>query len=158
MAPKSVLAPKVEHLEFRSMKTSSMWRGVDNYNHGASFSPCSRYIDILESQGGLVERFRDPNLELLGELNLDVSTEEFLSAERAFSYTDLYAMVGNGDTVVWLTPHAAVVRNHGKAEVACNSLDEPCRFCCSADGRFIDASTNSPEPVIEICDIVLRLW
>jgi hypothetical protein len=116
------------------------------------------YIDILESQGGLVERFRGPNLELLGELNLDVSTEEFLSAERAFSYTDLYAMVGNGDTVVWLTPHAAVVRNHGKAEVACNSLDEPCRFCCSADGRFIDASTNSPEPVIEICDIVLRLW
>jgi hypothetical protein len=69
-------------------------------------------------------------------------------------------MLGNGATVVWLTPHAAVVRNHGKAEDACNYLDEPCRFCCSADGRFIDASTNSTrtESVIEICDIVLRLW
>jgi hypothetical protein len=46
------------------------------------------YIDILESQGGLVERFRGPNLELSRKLNLDVSTEEFLSAERAFSYAD----------------------------------------------------------------------
>jgi hypothetical protein len=125
---------------------------IITYNHGASFSPCSRYciIEILESQDGLVARFRDPNLELLRERNLNVSTEEFLSAERAFTFADLYAMLGNEDTVVWLTPHAAVVRNHGKAEDACNYIDEPCRFCCSA-------STNSPEPVIEICDVVLRL-
>ena len=47
---------------------------------------------------------------MLRELNLDVSTDEFLSAERAFTYADFYAMVANKNAVVWLTPHAAVVR------------------------------------------------
>jgi hypothetical protein len=49
------------------------------------FSPCTRYRDQLESRGDLdlAERFRR-HPELLQELNLDVSTEEFLSAERAY--------------------------------------------------------------------------
>ena len=48
------------------------------------FSPCTRYRDLL------LEEFEGTNLELLRELNLDVSTEELLSAERAFTYADLY--------------------------------------------------------------------
>jgi hypothetical protein len=81
------------------------------------FSPCTRYRDILESQGQLevfIEEFIEESTcvdhgVLLRELNLDVSTEELLSAERAFTYADLYAMIENGATVAWLTPHAAVV-------------------------------------------------
>jgi hypothetical protein len=69
-------------------------------------SPCTRLHDILESQGGL-EELGVRNPEPLQELNLDVSTEELLSAERALSYADLYAMLGNRHTVAWLTPHAA---------------------------------------------------
>jgi hypothetical protein len=56
------------------------------------FSPCTRLLDIVESQG-----LGPP--ELLQQLNLDVSTEEPLSAERAFTYADLYTMVGDGDTL-----------------------------------------------------------
>jgi hypothetical protein len=68
------------------------------------FSPCTRLHDLIENQDDFNEDFEFSDLELLRELNLDVSTEEFLSAERAFTYADLYAMIGNGDTVVWLTP------------------------------------------------------
>ena len=42
------------------------------------------------------------------ELNPDVFTDKFLSAERAFTYADLCAMVRNRNTLVWLTPHAVV--------------------------------------------------
>jgi hypothetical protein len=72
------------------------------------FSPCTRYRDILELEGVRHhhEGFR--------ELNLDVSTQEFLSAERAFTYADLYAMLGNGETVAWLTPHAAVAHENDR--------------------------------------------
>jgi hypothetical protein len=72
------------------------------------FSPCTRLHDILESQGGL-EGFQG-HREGLRELNLDVVSEELLSAERAFTYADLYAMLGNDDTIAWLTPHTAVAR------------------------------------------------
>jgi hypothetical protein len=41
---------------------------------------------------------------------MDVSTDELLSAERAFTYADLYAIWKPNIPVVWLTPHAAVVR------------------------------------------------
>jgi hypothetical protein len=58
------------------------------------FSPCTRLYDILENQGRL-ERFRDHHPVGLQELNLDVSIEVLLSAERAFTYADLYAMLGN---------------------------------------------------------------
>jgi hypothetical protein len=72
------------------------------------FSPCTRLHDILESQGLLEGVSR--NLGPFQELSLNVSTEELLSSERAFTYTDLYAMLGNRNTVPWLTPHTAVVR------------------------------------------------
>jgi hypothetical protein len=62
---------------------------------------------MLETQGRL-ESFAGDS-ELLKELSMDVSTEELLNAERAFTYTDLYAMTENENAVVWLTPHAAVV-------------------------------------------------
>jgi hypothetical protein len=72
------------------------------------FSPCTRLHDILESQGHLQP------LENANELNLDVSTEELLDAERAFTYADLYAMLGNRDVVAWLTPNAALMCPFGR--------------------------------------------
>jgi hypothetical protein len=64
------------------------------------FSPCTPLFDLVESRG-LLEEFRDEhNFEVLQELNLDVSAEELLSTERAFAYTDLYAMLGNENCVV----------------------------------------------------------
>jgi hypothetical protein len=50
------------------------------------FSPCTWYRDLVESRGGVPP-------EWIRELNLNVSTDKFLSAERGFTYTDLYAMV-----------------------------------------------------------------
>jgi hypothetical protein len=79
------------------------------------FSSCNRLHDILESQGRL-EEVREQNPEPLQELNLNVSTEEFLSAEKAFTFADLYATLESGDTLAWLTPHAAVALDGGLAE------------------------------------------
>jgi hypothetical protein len=122
------------------------------------FSPCTRYRDIVESQGGL-EEYEGPNPQLPRERNLDVSTEELLSAERAFTFANLYAMLGNGDTIAWLTPHAAVVRKYGTGTAfnAWGQLDETCGFCCSVDGEDIVALARSLEHLLEIGDIVLRL-
>jgi hypothetical protein len=116
------------------------------------FLPCTRFRDTLERQGRLGPR------ELLQDLNLDVSTEKLLSAERAFTYADLYAMLGgNGDTVAWLTPHAIVVRGHGRGMFCWRQLDELCRFIFNVDGKDITALTRSPEHLLEICDLVLGL-
>jgi hypothetical protein len=112
------------------------------------FSPCTRYREMVESQGDLGEF--NGSFELLQELNLNVSTEEFLSAERAFTYVDLYAMLRNGYSILWLTPHAAVVRERA------NEI-HPCRFGFSADRRDILAFARSPDHLLEICDVVLRL-
>jgi hypothetical protein len=120
------------------------------------FTPCTRYRDIVEGPGDL-EDFGGSDPEIPREINLDVSTEEFLSAERAFTFTDLYAMLGNGDTIAWLTPHTAVVQTEGIAEYACNDLDEMCRFRFSADDKEIFAIALSPEHLLEICDVVLQL-
>jgi hypothetical protein len=80
------------------------------------FSPCTRLRDSLESQGPRLEEVSRQDYEPLQELNLNVSTEAFLSAERAFTYApDLYALVGNRKTVAWLTPYAAVVCVDGLA-------------------------------------------
>jgi hypothetical protein len=79
------------------------------------FSPCNRVHDILESRGLLRRVSRHP--EPLQELNLDVSTEEFLSGERGFAYADLDTMLVNEFTVLWLTPHAAVARKGGNGAV-----------------------------------------
>jgi hypothetical protein len=71
------------------------------------FSPCTRYRDKAESQGRL-EEFRVHNFENVKDPSLDVSTEEFLSAQRAFTYADLYAMLENGATIAWFTPRTSV--------------------------------------------------
>jgi hypothetical protein len=119
------------------------------------FSPSTRFYDMLESQG-LLDRFRG-RPEDLQELSLDVSIEEFLSAERAFSYTDLYAMLGNKNAVVWLTPHAAVMPFGGDGIHAWIVLDGSCRFFFKADGKEIYVLAHSPEHLLEICDILLRI-
>jgi hypothetical protein len=120
-------------------------------------SPCTRYRDIANSQGRL-DRFGRPIPELPRELNLDISTEELLSAERAFTYANLYAMIGNEDTIAWLTPHAAVARRYGTAACHWNqNTNASCGFSCTADGKDIVAVALSPEHLLEICDIVLRL-
>jgi hypothetical protein len=115
------------------------------------FSPCTRLHDLIESQG----RLGIPGI--LQELNLDVSTEELLSAERGFTYADLIAMSENGNTVVWLTPHASVARNYGRSWRFWGHLDESCHFNFHADGNHIFALARSPEHLLEICDVVLRL-
>jgi hypothetical protein len=99
------------------------------------FAPCTRLYDILESPLR-VEQFRGRHLLVgLQELNLNVSTEELLSAERAFTYADLYALLGPINTVTRLTPHIAVVRNHVEPVVAWSQIDESsCCFSFSADG------------------------
>jgi hypothetical protein len=123
------------------------------------FSPCNRFQDLIENQDDFDEYFDNPGHELLQELNLDVSTEEFLSAERAFTYADLYALLGNGETVVWLSPHAAASRTDGPMSIDWEQLDdlEWCRFQCRVDGKEIVAMASSPEHLLEICDVVLRL-
>jgi hypothetical protein len=120
------------------------------------FSPCTRLHDLLESQGHL-EALNGCNSELLQELNLDVSTEELLNAEKAFTYADLYATLGNENTVAWLAPYAAVVRKPGRAMRYWNYLDESKRLYFSVDGNEISAFARSSERLLEICDIVLRL-
>jgi hypothetical protein len=119
------------------------------------FSPCTRLHDLLESQGRLVEFKGRP--ELLQELQLDVSIEALLSVERAFTYADLYAMLANEDTVVWLTPHAAVMPVDGRGDYSWKLRDGLCRFCFSADGKEIYVLARSFEHLSEICDVVLRL-
>jgi hypothetical protein len=115
-------------------------------------SPCTRCRDIVESQGDLIE-----NPCLFEELNLDISTEDLLSAERAFTYADLYTTLGNGNKIVWLTTHAFVARKGGIAMYAWMRLDDSCRLCFSADGEEIIALARSPQHLLEICDVVLRL-
>jgi hypothetical protein len=118
------------------------------------FSPCTRLYDILESQGRLGEDGWE-DFETVKELNLDVSTEELLSAERAFAYADLYAMLGNGETIAWLTPHASV---HGKAFIyGRHAAGSARQFRFTADGKEIIALARSPGLLLEICDVVTRL-
>jgi hypothetical protein len=119
------------------------------------FLPCTRFRDLLESRGRL-EASRS-RTEILEEMYLDVSTEELLSAERAFTYVDLHAMSGNQNRILWLTPHAAVgCESEGGAHYWAQ-LHEVCRFSFRADGKDIHALARSPERLFEICDVVLRL-
>jgi hypothetical protein len=121
------------------------------------FSPCNRLRDRFESQGRL-ESFRglDPP-ELLQELSMDVSTEELLSAETAFTYADLYAMLGNENAVVWLTPHAVAMPDRGTGVYPWMFLYGLCRSRFKADGKELFVLAHSPEHLSEICDVVLRL-
>jgi hypothetical protein len=115
------------------------------------FSPCIRLRHRLESQG----RRGSPELSL--ELNLDVSPEELLSAEMAFTYANLYAMFGIQDMVAWLTPHAAVVRGGESVVHVLNYFERTCGFCCTADCKNVVVLGCSYEHVLEISDVVLRL-
>jgi hypothetical protein len=120
------------------------------------FSPCTRLHDLLESRGRL-ERVRRRHPEPLQELNLDVSTEELLSAERGVTFADLYAMLGNEDTIVWLTQDTSIVRAGGRAALCLNHVRDCYRLCFDADGKEIEAAARSPEHLLEICDVVARL-
>jgi hypothetical protein len=121
------------------------------------FSPCTRFRDILERLDRL-EHFRRYHSGPLEELNLDVSTEELLSDESAFTYEDLYAILGNGDTIAWLTPRTAVARGCGRAlSWFTNYLPDRYRFNFNVDGKEIAALASSPEYLLEICDVVVRL-
>ena len=117
------------------------------------FSPCTRLHDLLLSQGRLGAFRGHP--EHLQELNLNVSTEELLSAERAFTYADLHTM--NQNTVAWLTTHAAIACKCDEVVYSWLSLDESRSFCFSADGQDIVALARSPKHLLEICDVVVRL-
>jgi hypothetical protein len=120
------------------------------------FSPCTRLHDLVESQGRL-EEVRQSHPEPLQEVNLNEPTEELLSTERGFTYTDLHSMLGKGDTVAWLTPHAGIARKYGKAMRFLKKLDASYRFCFTVDGKDIVAFARSSEHLSEICDVVLRL-
>jgi hypothetical protein len=113
------------------------------------FSPCTRYRDLEESRG-----FVPP--EWMRELNLNVSTDEFLGAERGFTYADLYTMLGNGETITWLTPHAAIVLADGRVQLFRREFNKY-RFRFTVDGKEIVAWARSIEALSEICDVVLRL-
>jgi hypothetical protein len=117
------------------------------------FCPCTRLWDLWESRGH-VPLLHDYELQ---ELNLDVSTEELLSAERGFTYADLYAMFANEDTVVWLTPHAAVTHLGGYGVLFLEDLADSRSFSFNADGKEIVAWARTHEHLLEICDIILRL-
>jgi hypothetical protein len=120
------------------------------------FSPCTRLYAMLESQGRLENLRGDP--ELLQELGMDVSTEELLTAERAFTYADLYAMLGNEKAVVWMTPHAAVMPVGGIGMKGWILLDGSCRsYFLKTDGKELFVLAHSPEHLSEICDILLRI-
>jgi hypothetical protein len=122
------------------------------------FSQCTHLQDILESQGRL-EEF-GYSYEHVREFNLDISTEELLTAERAFTYADLYAILERGDTVAWFTPHASVVRAGGVAHDIWEQLGEGFQsyhLFFIVDGIPISAFADSLEHLLEICDVVLRL-
>jgi hypothetical protein len=111
------------------------------------FSPCNRLRDSFESLG----------LGFLQELSMDVSTEELLSAETGFTYTNLYAMLGNENAVVWLTPHAAVMPDGGMGIHPWYQMDGSCRSWLKAGGKVMWVLALSPEHLSEICDILLRI-
>jgi hypothetical protein len=117
------------------------------------FSPCTRLHDLLEGQ------FLGAS-EGLQELNLNVSTDDLLSAERAFTHTDLYTMLQvqeDRNKIAWLTPHAAVARAGFKMLYYWERIPRWCCFRFSVDGKEIHAFARSPEHLLEICDVVLRL-
>jgi hypothetical protein len=68
-------------------------------------------------------------------------------------------MLGHGDTLVWLTPHAAVAPDNGLAVRAWNTQldDESCRFYYKADGKDMVVLAHSHEYSLEIVDVILRL-
>jgi hypothetical protein len=131
------------------------------------FSPCTRYRDIIESREGRLPPVFRSTIPELQELNLDVSLEELLSAQRAaqllsdqraFRYADFYLMLGNEDTIAWLTPHASVVRTGGIASRLCSyNLPGDYKFSFNVNGKELSVVARSSEALSEIVDVVRRL-
>jgi hypothetical protein len=122
------------------------------------FSPCTRSRDLLAENRDEVRRFEHLYIEIARELNLDASTEELLNAERAFTYADLYATLGNGETIAWFTPDAAVAREDGDVDVSWMQHYLSYHFYFNTnDEQKMVALARYPEDLLEICDIVLRL-
>jgi hypothetical protein len=129
------------------------------------FSPCTRYFDlVVENDEGFIEHNLLEDYDLLRELKLDVSVEEFLSPERAFTFADLYAMLGrHGNTVLWLTPHASIVRYDWRTALSCLFLEEMrdnYRFVIKVGGgggKHITAFARSSAALSEIVDVVCSL-
>jgi hypothetical protein len=125
------------------------------------FLPRTRLHDLIEWSQGHRETFRgDDHPELLQELYLDASVEELLSAERAFTYADLYAMLEIGQhKVAWLTPEAAIVCEGWIAGAFLFDVEDGgayhIRF--TADSKNIFALAGSFEELSEIVDVILRL-
>jgi hypothetical protein len=69
----------------------------------------------------------------------------------------LYALLGNKDTVAWLTPHAFVARCGEKVVASWIQLNGSHHFYFIADGKHIVALARSPEHLLEICNVVLRV-
>jgi hypothetical protein len=122
------------------------------------FSPCTRMFDLLETQGDVQDHIGMSwdDFKRVKELNLDVSTEELMSAERAFTYADVFAMLGNGNEIAWFTERAAVCRQ-GRAYNYSDTLLNVCSVSFNADGKNMVALALSPEALLEICDVVLRM-
>jgi hypothetical protein len=60
---------------------------------------------------------------------------QLLSAERASTYADMYAMLENEGIVAWLTPYAAFVDGNSRAVNCSWQLNEWYRFIFSVDGK-----------------------
>jgi hypothetical protein len=112
---------------------------------------------MLTRGGPLAETRSRGHPEPFQELNLDVSTEELLSAERAFTYADLHAMLGKKDTIAWLSPHAAVVREHDTAPVKKSILENEIIVSFNVNGKKLSAVALSSATLSESFDVVRRL-
>jgi hypothetical protein len=120
------------------------------------FSPCTRFVSLRENQDNPRDNFSE-DFESLQELNLDVSTEELLSAERAFTYADLYALLGSRETVLWLTPHASVVRDGARGFLCSMYLGEDNKFSFKVNGESMVVLARSLAALFEIVDVVRHL-
>jgi hypothetical protein len=66
-------------------------------------------------------------------------------------------MSGNQNTVLWLTPHAAVARASDRVVDYWIQLNQSYHFSFRADGKEIFVLAHSRRYLLEICDVVLRL-
>jgi hypothetical protein len=117
------------------------------------FSPCARYQDVLQFQASR-EMYRNSHFR---ELKLDASTEVLLSTERGFTYADLYTMLSNRKTIVWLTTHGAVFSGYERNQFRISSQQDHYSFRVNVNGKYIHALTLSPAAFSETFDVVRRL-
>jgi hypothetical protein len=66
-------------------------------------------------------------------------------------------MLESTATVLWLTPHAALIRDGGSAMSCSGFVGDDYNLECDADGKTIWALADSAEELSDICDVVLRL-